>query len=616
VNLRTAPRLALVSAAILVLPVSGAPQSPGASPLESVRLLPPVQLKGEEGWSLAERMHHHHVEAVQVALIRDYRLVWEAAVGLADREEGKEATAETLFQAGSISKPVAAAALLREAEKGTFRLDADVNAFLKSWKLPDNELTAREKVTLERILSHGAGLTVHGFPGYAAGEAVPTVPQVLDGAPPANTAPVRVDLVPGSKWRYSGGGYTIAQLAMSDTLGQAFPDLMRTLVLGPAGMSLSSYEQPLPASRLLQAAAGYRGDGSPVPGKRHVYPEMAAAGLWTTAGDLARFAIAIQKSLRGEPGSLLSPPSAERMVTPFIAEYGLGFAGEKHGRERYFSHGGADEGFQAYLVAHRGGWGAAVMTNSDNGVALAFEILRGLARQESWKGYLPEPLVPVVLSADELRALAGRYRVSGDEAVTVESRGGRAYGRSTGDAEFELFGVEGDRLARKDRAIRYGVLRLEGGVRALAIEDDEGRSEAPRMSPGETIPFDHVAAGRLEEAISAYRALQSSKPDDPGVAEPRLNRLGYQLAGRQELKAALVVLQVNTALYPDSANTWDSLGEVLLRDGQRTRAVECYRKVLEALPRDQKADEAAKSQLRANAERQIRELSAERHPRH
>jgi CubicO group peptidase (beta-lactamase class C family) len=598
-------------AAVLALPVSGATQSPSESPLSSVRLLPPVLLKGEEGWSLGERMRHHRVEAVSVALIRDYRVVWETAVGLADREEGRKATAETLFQAGSISKPVAAAALLRQAEKGTFRLDADVNDSLKSWKLPANELSTHEKVTLERILSHGAGLTVHGFPGYAAGAAVPTVPQVLDGAPPANTAPVRVDLVPGSRWRYSGGGYTIAQLAMSDTLGQPFPDLTRTLLLAPAGMSFSTYEQPLPASRVAEAAAGYRRDGSPVPGKRHVYPEMAAAGLWTTAGDLARFAIAIQRSLRGDAGSLLSRPTAERMATPFIGEFGLGFAVETHGSERYFGHGGADEGFQAYLVAHRGGWGAAVMANSDNGIALAVEILRGLARQEGWKGYIPEPLVPVAVSSDDLRALAGRYRVNGDEAVSVESRGGRVFGRSPANAEFELVPVEGDRLARKDRAIRYRMLRSNSGIRALAIETDEAPSEAPRMAPGETIPFDHVLAGRLEEAMIAYRALQAARADDPGVAEPRLNNLGFQLAGRQELAAAVIVLQVNTGLYPDSANTWDSLGEVLLQDGQRARALECYRKVLEVLPRDKQANEAVKQQLQANAERQIKELSAE-----
>ncbi len=601
--------LCLAATMLLALPAARASQSRPESPLDSLRLLPPVLLRGEEGWSLAERMRHHRVEAVSVALIRDYQVAWEAAAGLADREEGGKATPETLFQAGSISKPVTAAALLREVDKGTFRLDAEVNAYLTSWKLPPNELTAREKVTLERILSHTAGLTVHGFPGYAPGEAVPTVPQVLDGRPPANTGPVRVDLVPGSRWRYSGGGYTIAQLAMSDTLGRGFPDLMRTLFLGPAGMSRSTYEQPLPADRLTQAAAGYRDDGAPVAGKRHVYPEMAAAGLWTTAGDLARFAIAIQKSLRGDEGGLLARETAERMVTPLIGDYGLGFGVEKHGGEAYFGHGGADEGFQAYLTAHRGGWGAAVMANSDNGIALAVEILRGLARQEGWKGYLPEPLVPAALSSGDLRALPGRYRVSGDEAVSLETRGGRIFGRSVIDPESELFPVEGDLLVRKDRPTRYRVLRSGDVVRAVAVETDDGTAEAPRMSPEETIPFDHVVAGRLEEAERAYRALKSAKPDDPGVAEPRLNQLGYQLAGRQEVEAAVAVLQINTGLYPDSANTWDSLGEVLLRNGQQARALECYRKVLEVLPRDGKADEATKGQLRTLAERHISELS-------
>jgi CubicO group peptidase (beta-lactamase class C family) len=582
--------------------------APGRSPLDSLRLLPPVPLKAELGWSLGERMRHYRVEAVSVALVRDYRVAWEAAAGLADREEGRPATPETLFQAGSISKPVAAAAVLREAEKGTFRLDADVNAYLRSWKVPESDLTAREKVTLERILSHGAGLTVHGFPGYAAGEPVPTVPQVLDGLPPANTAPVRVDLVPGSRWRYSGGGTTVAQLAMTDTLGRPFPDLMRALVLDPAGMSHSTYEQPLPVSRLPEAAAGYRRDGAPVAGKRHVYPEMAAAGLWTTAGDLARFAVAIQRSLRGDEASLLARPMAERMVTRFIGDYGLGFGVEAREGETYFAHGGADEGFQAYLVAHRGGWGAAVMANSDNGNALAIEILRGLARQEGWTGYLPEALALASLSASDEDALVGRYRLGSDEAVAIEARDGSLWGREAGDA-FELFAVEGGRLVRKDRPWRCRPLREAGAVRALEVEAEGHRVEAPRMAAGEAIPFDHVEAGRAEEATRAYRALRASRADDPGVAEPRLNRLGYKLARQGNLGGAIAILQAGTELYPDSANAWDSLAEVSLQAGQRQRALECYRKVLETLPRDDEADESVKAQLRTLAERHIRELS-------
>src|SRR5713226_7121154 len=254
--------------------------------LDRLRLLPPVVLKGEKGYSLEERMRHYKVEAVSVAVIRDFRVLWTEARGFADREAKEPATTRTLFQAGSISKPVTASGVLREVEAGKLLLDRDVNEYLKSWKLPENEFTAKQKVTLERILSHSAGLTVHGFPGYAAGGPVPTVPQLLDGVPPANTAAVRVEFEPGTKWQYSGGGYTIAQLVMTDTLQKSFPELMRELVLAPAGMAHSTYEQPLPPERLGLAAVGYRTNGAPLPGKRHTYPEMAAAGLWTTSEDL------------------------------------------------------------------------------------------------------------------------------------------------------------------------------------------------------------------------------------------------------------------------------------------------------------------------------------------
>jgi tetratricopeptide (TPR) repeat protein len=373
-------------------------------------------------------------------------------------------------------------------------------------------------------------------------------------------------------------------------------------------MSRSTYEQPLPPSRLAEAAAGYRRDGRPVAGKRHVYPEMAAAGLWTTAGDLARFAVAIQRSLRGDEGSLLSTATAERMVTRFIGDHGLGFGIEEHGGETYFAHGGADEGFQAYLVAHRAGWGAAVMANSDNGIALAVEILRGLARQEGWKGYLEEPLAPAMLAARERQALAGRYRLGSDDAVTIEARDGALRGRAEGEA-FELFAVEGGRVVRKDRLWRARPIREAGLVRALEVEAEEGRREAPRMEAGETIPLDHAEAGNAEDASRAYRALRASKPDDPGVAERRLNRLGYLLAQRGNLAGAIAVLQANTELYPGSANTWDSLAEVSLQAGRRERALECYRKVLEVLPRDRGADEAAKRQLRALAEKALEDLA-------
>lgn len=602
------PRRVLLAAPILAVLLAASP-APGH--LEHLRLLPPVVLRGEKGWSLEERMRHYKVEGVSVAVFRDFRVVWTEARGFADRETKQPATPDTLFQAGSISKPVAATAVLRKVEAGELDLGHDVNAYLKSWKLPESPASAGKKATLERILSHSAGLTIHGFPGYAVGEPVPTVPQVLDGAPPANTAPVRIDIEPGTQYRYSGGGYTIAQLALTDVIGKPFPDLMRQLVLEPAGMTSSTYAQPLPPEKLRLAAAGYRRDGTAIPGKRHTYPEMAAAGLWTTAGDLARFAIAIGRSIRGESGALLSKEMASRMTTRVKGDAGLGLFLDRHQARTSFGHDGADEGFQALLIADReGGFGAAVMVNSDNGINLAEEILRGIEIEYEW-GYLPPPVEVVKLPPADLDMVSGRYEINGDDVLPLSVTGGRLLGRAGTPQEFELHAVNRDRFVRKDREIVYEIERGGGGVTGVRVVAEGGTAfVARRVAAEKRYPSEDLAAGRIEEALAGYRKLFAEKPSDQGASESRLNNLGYQLAAGGERPKALAILRLNTELYPGSSNTYDSLAEVSLDAGDRAGALAASRRVLEVLPGDSKANEGARAQLRANAEKRIRELYA------
>jgi CubicO group peptidase (beta-lactamase class C family) len=221
----------------------------------------------------------------------------------------------TLFQAASISKPVAAVGMFRLAERGEVQLDADVNTMLRSWKVPPSPFTTTEKVTLRRIVSHMAGLTLHGFAGYPVGAPLPSLVQIVDGQPPANSAPVRVDAVPGARESYSGGGVTVMQLLLEDVSGTPFAALMDTLVLQPADMEHSTFAQPLPDWLAGRAASGYRGDGTPVPGRWRVHPEQAAAGLWTTPTDLARFLLAVGRSYRGESGGLVTRTTARQMLT-------------------------------------------------------------------------------------------------------------------------------------------------------------------------------------------------------------------------------------------------------------------------------------------------------------
>jgi CubicO group peptidase (beta-lactamase class C family)/predicted transcriptional regulator YdeE len=343
--------------------------------------------------SLAELMRLYNIPGLSVAIIENYKVVDAKGYGVIEAGSSTPVTTHTLYQAGSISKPVAATGALSLVEKGYLSLNEDVNAKLKTWKVPENDFTKTEKVTLRRIMSHTAGLTVHGFPGYDVDDSRPTLVQVLDGEKPANTAAVHVDTVPGTQWRYSGGGVTIEQLLMMDVTGKQFPTLMRELVLDKIGMSDSSYEQPLPAARAAMTAGGTATDGTEIHGRWHIYPEMAAAGLWTTPTDLAKFAIEIALSKQGKSNRILSQKMTREMLTPVMNDVGLGFFLDKDNPGQ-FGHGGDDDGFEALLTMNaETGNGIAVMANSNNGIALANHIIEGVVKEYGWS-YKPQPEAP------------------------------------------------------------------------------------------------------------------------------------------------------------------------------------------------------------------------------
>ncbi len=381
------------------------------------RLRPAVRLAGrpDTAFRLSDRMRYYHVPGLSLAVVDDHRIVYAAGFGVT--EFGGRATVDTttLFLAGSISKPVFATGVLRLVEQGKLTLDSDINLALKSWKLPESRFTQAEKVTLRRLLTHSAGLTVWGFPGYPMSSPIPTVQQVLDGTAPANTAAVRNDTVPGARWLYSGGGFTIAQLLSTDVTGEPFPALMQRLVLQPAGMRRSTYENPLPASRDREAASGHERFDTPVPGRYHVYPEMAAAGLWTTAPDLARWALALSRAYRGNTESVLSPEMARQMISYQLQQannsWGLGVRVSGQGDSIAFSHGGRDEGFVANVVMWpQLGRGLFILTNGVSG-ALLNEISRAFADLYGHGAPPRTTRTAVAMDSTALAVFAGRYQL-------------------------------------------------------------------------------------------------------------------------------------------------------------------------------------------------------------
>ena len=306
-----------------------------------------------------------------MAVIRDFKIEWARAWGVKDVKTGEAATVDTLFQAASISKPVAAMASLRAVQDGRFTLDQDINTILKSWKLPARPSSSGEIVTPRMLMSHTSGTDDgFGFPGYLPDAPRPSIVQILDGAPPANRGSVRVGRPPMTGYKYSGGAVTIQELALTDVLGKPFPHIMRETVLGPIGMTNSTYEQPLPGRiGTSQAAHAHDQTGQPGDAPWRVHPEHAAAGLWTTPTDLAKFAIEVQQALAGRSTKVLSRAMAQEMVTPVgVGPFAVGFTIAKEGEGWYFSHGGSNVGFRCDLIAHRSkGYGVVIMTNGDNG---------------------------------------------------------------------------------------------------------------------------------------------------------------------------------------------------------------------------------------------------------
>lgn len=375
--------LALAAAALGVVPRAQDGAKALATRIEA------SQTPNRQGWdpyTLTELMDRFGVPGVSIAVIKDYQIDWAKGYGQADVTAKSPVTTETLFQAASISKPVTAFAVMRLVDAGKLSLDEDVNRYLKSWKVPDDEFTHGRPVTLRGLLSHTSGTgDGFGFPGYAPSAERPTLVQILNGEKPSNVGRVFWERPPFTAYKYSGGGTVVVQLLLTDTLGKPFHEIMRELVLEPGGMTSSTYEQPLPPQRDSNAARAHDGRGRAMDVKWHVYPEQAPAGLWTTPTDLAKLAIEVQKALRGE-SRMLSRAAAQEMITPVgTGPYAVGFGIEQRKEGWYFGHGGSNWGFQCNLQAHRlKGYGLAVMTNSDGGGRLNAEIQARVEAAYNW----------------------------------------------------------------------------------------------------------------------------------------------------------------------------------------------------------------------------------------
>jgi Beta-lactamase class C and other penicillin binding proteins len=555
-------------------------------------LIPPVRFVGERSWDIASRMKFYNIPGVSIAVIKDSKVIWTKTYGVVDFESKAPVTAKTLFQVASMSKPVSAYAALKEVELGKLTLDTDVNSFLTSWKVPENEWTEKEKVTLKNIVSHTAGFTVSGFPGYKVTDPIPSAVEVLNGGKPANTPAVFVDKLPGANFRYSGGGYTVMQQMLMDIERKDYTSIMDEKVLLPLGMKNSTFAQPLPAAQAEYAATAYSADGKPVEGRYHVYPEQAAAGLWSTAEDYAKFVIDIQHTLAGKSSTVISKKTAEEFTSPFIESFiGLGLFIENYAGAVYFCHGGWNEGFSSYSIGSKtSGDGVVVLTNTNKPLFIN-ELVRAVALTYKWPNYIAPANKILPATSQELSSYIGRYRADKYGLIKVYKENNKLMAIQNLDTPVELIKVGVDTFAMHDWDFKMAFVKDKAtgnGELVQVLRDKTIHARNPKLNEDDIIPLELILGGHFERGVKAYQRAQQEDSGHRLLSEGFLNGTGYELLSQKKLTQAIDIFRVNTILYPKSENVYDSLAEAYLKAGKRDKAKQNYIKLLEINPKNEK----------------------------
>lgn len=390
-----------------------------------------VKLDSSQNWNIYDRMKEYDNAGISIAVIHNYKIEWVKSYGLADKSEKRPVTNQTLFQAASIGKSINGFGIMKLVQQKKVELNRDINDYLKTWKFPYDTVSKGEKITLAQLLSHTAGLSVHGFDGYKWNDSLPTIIQSLNGEKPANNPAVRSIFEPELKFEYSGGGNMISQLMLEDITNKSHVHYMKENVFEPLHMKNTFYAaQPYPEYK-NQLATAYRFDGKDIGCKYHIYPEHCGAALWTTAEDLAKFIIEIQLSLKGKSNKILNPEMTKLMLTPHLqtSNSALGFFIDKKGNDYYFQHSGWNEGFcSQYYGSMEGGNGVVVLLNSEK-MDFREELINSIATVYGWKDFYPFVTKRVVSVADSIKdKYIGTYQFeNSDTKANIVKENGKLY---------------------------------------------------------------------------------------------------------------------------------------------------------------------------------------------
>ena len=568
-------------------------------------LTTPVYITGDSTWTIEERMEHYGVPGVSIAVIHNGKIAWAKGYGVMNKEDNSPVTEQTLFQASLLSMPITAYGTLRLIEQDKVTLDENINSYLKSWELPDNEFTKERKATIKNLLNGTSGINLHAIPGYSTDESVPTLVEVLNGISPAKNEPVIVNKEPEESLDILAGAYTIIQQMMIDIEGEKFPETMNELVLQPLEMNNSTFNQTLSSEQLTMAATGYLTDGSMVKGKWHTYPTMAANGLWTTAADIAKFIINIQQTLKDNSTKGLSKDMTAQMLTPSEYKshywpnfkYGLGLSIENKEKDIYFGHHGWNRGFFALMQAHRDkGYGVVVLTNSTI-PAFNHEVIRSVAMAYEWDNYVT---IHEKMQIEQALAnkITGRYMENG-RVVEVFQKDNLLFTKNILDVEAEELVKVSDSSFVKRTSSRFMQFKLNSEnekLNLLYINATNGTiaSTFVKMDIDKKEPVEFLLEGDFEKALNAYRTLIEKEPTYSTANENYLNNLGHSFFIEDRIELSQDIFKVNMMLYPDSFKVYESYAKSCAKLGEIDLAILNYSKSLEINPQNNNAKDILK----------------------
>ncbi|CAL2103065.1 TPR_REGION domain-containing protein [Tenacibaculum sp. 190130A14a] len=557
-----------------------------------------VHINGDATWAIEERMKHYGIPGVSIAVIHDGKIAWAKGYGIINKESKTPVTKNTLFQAAATSMPVSAYGALHLVEQDKVDLDENINNYLKSWKVPENEFTKKKKVTLRNLLNHSAGIYPRGTGRYNRDETIPSLVEILNGAYPAKNEPITTNKVPEESVRFAYASYVPVQQLMLEIEKKPFPEIMNEFVLQPLEMNSSTYNQTLTTAQQSIAATGYLKDGSMVEGRSKIYPAMASHGLWTTAEDYAKFIANVQQTLKGNPTKALSKKLTKLMGTPYGVSdsdwsftLGLGFQLLNRSNDIYLRHHGWNEGFYAEIMAHRDkGYGVVVLTNSTFPEFNA-EVIRSVALAYNWDNFVPK-YQKKAITPSGVTQLTGRYQFN-NTILEVFQKDNQLYLKNIlKTTPNELIKISDSLFVKRNSPlhIQFKTDAKSGKMQMLQLWNNGTiYSTYVKVDHQKKEPVEYILEGNYKKALSVYMNLKKQDANHPAVTEAYIDDLGYDFYHEGRMELSLNTFKININLYPDSFKVYESYAEACLKARKNDLAMINYAKSLELNPQNNKA---------------------------